>query len=51
LDQAREAYGQALLHEGLSDDLKKFIHQRLAASVKVQSRQPSTHQNPDEDRS
>jgi len=51
LDQARQAYGQALVHEDLSEGLQKFIRQRLAASGKAQTMQPSAHTRLEERRS
>ena len=41
MDQARQAYGQALVHEDLSEGLQEYIRRRLAASGKAQTMQPS----------
>ena len=51
LDQARQAYGKALTHEGLSDGLRQFIRKRLAASQGGQTGKPSTGKTPHEERS
>lgn len=50
-DRARQAYDQALRHDGLSDNLENFIRRRLAASGSGQAGQPLASRNPDEDRS
>ena len=50
-NQARHAYGQALVQEGLSEDLQQFIRQRLAASDKAQPMQPTANKRVAERRS
>ena len=50
-DKARQAYNQALSHDGLSDNLQTFIRRRLAASGDGQPGQPLASRNPEEDRS
>ena len=44
LDAACKAYGQALVHEGLSEGLQKFIRQRLAAARQTETMQSSASQ-------
>jgi len=50
-DKARQAYNQALHHDGLSDNLQTFIRRRLAASGDGRPGQSLAGRNPDEDRS
>jgi len=51
MDQARQAYSRALVHENLSEGVQEFIRRRLAASGKAQTMQPSADMRAAERRS
>jgi tetratricopeptide (TPR) repeat protein len=50
-DQAREAYHQALARDGLSESLRGFIRQRMAASKNTPTGRPSGNHTVEEARS